>query len=138
MGVVQHVNDPAENHTPVIQHVAHVTITCSCVNTCCCVKMVAQPHDNGSGGTTTEGGAMVAKLRLKTETLNVYRRLAGLKTDAALAARMGVDPGNLSRILSGKQHPRAGFIARLCEVFEARIEELWEVVPGDEDEDGEQ
>lgn len=73
--------------------------------------------------------ALTTTLRLKTETLANYRRLAGLKTDASLATRMGIDAGNLSRVLQGKQQPGAKFIAALCGAFEASIEELFEVVP---------
>lgn len=76
---------------------------------------------------------MTATLRLKTETLANYRRLAGLKTDAALAQRMGIDPGNLSRVLKGTQQPGPKFIAALCGAFEARLEELFEVVDADSD-----
>lgn len=76
---------------------------------------------------------MVATLRLKTETLANYRRLAQLRTDAALAARMGIDPGNLSRVLQGKQRPGPKFIAAMCEAFDARLEELFEVVPAQDD-----
>lgn len=71
---------------------------------------------------------MTAILRLKTEVLGNYRRLAGLKTDAALAQRMNIDPGNLSRVLQGKQQPGPKFIAALCAAFDARLEELFEVV----------
>lgn len=70
---------------------------------------------------------MVATLRLKTETLANYRRLAGVKTDAALAERMGIDAGNLSRVLKGTQQPGPKFIAALCGAFEAQLEELFEV-----------
>ena len=75
---------------------------------------------------------MVATLRLKTETLANYRRLANLKTDAALAERMGIDPGNLSRVLRGTQQPGPRFIAALCAAFEARLEELFEVTESDD------
>lgn len=71
---------------------------------------------------------MTATLRLKADVLGNYRRLAGLKTDAALAARMGIDPGNLSRVLKGNQQPGPKFIAALCAAFEAQLEELFEVV----------
>ncbi|MDB5716465.1 MAG: hypothetical protein JWO15_3862 [Sphingomonadales bacterium] len=71
---------------------------------------------------------MTATLRLKSETLANYRRLAGLKTDASLALKMGIDAGNLSRVLTGKQQPGSKFIAALCGAFEARLEELFEVV----------
>lgn len=77
---------------------------------------------------------MTATLRLKTETLANYRRLAGLKTDASLAERMGIDAGNLSRVLKGTQQPGPKFIAALCEAFGARLEELFEVI-GIEGED---
>lgn len=75
---------------------------------------------------------MTATLRLKRETLANYRRLAGLKTDASLAEKMGIDPGNLSRVLKGTQQPGPKFIASLCAAFEARLEELFEVVDYDE------
>ena len=70
---------------------------------------------------------MTATLNLKRETLANYRRLAGLKTDAALAERMGIDAGNLSRVLKGTQQPGPKFIAALCGAFDARLEELFEV-----------
>ena len=76
---------------------------------------------------------MVATLRLKTETLANYRRLAGLKTDAALAQRMGIDAGNLSRVLKGTQQPGPKFIAAMCDAFGARLEELFEVIGTEDD-----
>lgn len=76
---------------------------------------------------------MTATLRLKRDTLANYRRLAGLKTDAALAERMGIDAGNLSRVLKGTQQPGPKFIAALCAAFEARLEELFEVVGDTQD-----
>jgi transcriptional regulator with XRE-family HTH domain len=75
---------------------------------------------------------MTATLRLKAETLANYRRLAGLKTDAALALKMGIDPGNLSRVLKGNQQPGPKFIAALCFAFGAQLEELFEVVDVEE------
>lgn len=71
---------------------------------------------------------MTATLRLKTETLANYRRLAGLKTDASLAIKMDIDAGNLSRVLKGTQQPGPKFIASLCAAFGASLEELFEVV----------
>ena len=56
---------------------------------------------------------MVATLKLRTEQLAKYRTLAGLTTDRALAERMGFDPGNLSRVLAGKQAPGPKFIAAI-------------------------
>ena len=76
---------------------------------------------------------MVATLQLKTETLANYRRLAGLKTDAALAQRMGIDAGNLSRVLKGTQQPGPKFIAAMCDAFGARLEELFEVIGTEDD-----
>lgn len=76
---------------------------------------------------------MVATLRLKTETLAIYRRLAQLQTDAALAARMGIDAGNLSRVLRGTQQPGPRFIAALCSAFDAPLQELFEVVNDQDD-----
>lgn len=77
---------------------------------------------------------MVATLRLKTEVLDNYRRLARLKTDASLAEAMGIDAGNLSRVLKGTQQPGPKFIAALCSAFEARLEELFEVVVNEGDD----
>jgi transcriptional regulator with XRE-family HTH domain len=74
---------------------------------------------------------MTATLQLKREVLANYRRLANLKTDAALAERMGIDSGNLSRVLRGSQQPGPKFIAALCAAFDAKLEELFEVVPDD-------
>lgn len=71
---------------------------------------------------------MTAVLRLKADVLATYRRLTGLKTDSALAARMGIDPGNLSRVLKGAQQPGPKFIAALCSAFDAQLGELFEVV----------
>ena len=57
---------------------------------------------------------MTATLRLKTEQLSKIRRWVGLTTDASLATRMGIDAGNLSRVLRGLQQPGPRFIAGLC------------------------
>jgi hypothetical protein len=45
---------------------------------------------------------MVATLRLKTEMVTKIRGWKGLKTDTALAEAMGIDAGNLSRVLRGE------------------------------------
>ena len=60
---------------------------------------------------------MEATLRLRMDQLGKLRKLAGLTTDAALAERMGIDAGNLSRVLSGKQAPGPKFIARIVAAF---------------------
>lgn len=71
---------------------------------------------------------MTATLRLKTEALTKIRNWCGLKTDAALADRMGIDAGNLSRVLRGKQQPGPRFIAALCDALDAELDDLFEIV----------
>ena len=74
---------------------------------------------------------MLATLRLRTEQLSKLRRLAGIETDIALAARMNVDAGTISRVLRGKQSPSPRFIASLVEAFDGMdFADLFEVVPG--------
>lgn len=74
---------------------------------------------------------MVATLRLKTEMVGKIRGWKGLKTDAALADAMGINAGNLSRVLSGKQQPGPKFIASLCSALEAELDDLFEVLVED-------
>lgn len=83
---------------------------------------------------------MVAKLRLRAQQLAKYRRLAGIETDDALAKRMGIDPGNLSRVLRGKQAPGPKFIAALVAAFPGMdLDDLFEVVTdADDDTEDEQ
>ena len=76
---------------------------------------------------------MVATLRLKTAMVSKIRGWKGLKTDAALAEAMGIDPGNLSRVLRGKQQPGPKFIASLCQALDAELDDLFEVVAGEDD-----
>lgn len=71
---------------------------------------------------------MTATLRLKTEALAKIRKWMKLETDAALALKMGIDAGNLSRVLRGKQQPGPKFIASLCIALEADLADLFEVV----------
>lgn len=76
---------------------------------------------------------MTATLRLRHEQLAKYRRLADLKTDAALADRMKVDPGTVSRVLAGKQSPGPRFIAALVAAFPGMdLDDLFEVVEAQE------
>ena len=74
---------------------------------------------------------VVANLRLKTEQLTKIRRWKGLTTDTALAQAMDTDPGNLSRILRGKQQPGPRFIASLCFALDADLNDLFEAVQDD-------
>lgn len=75
---------------------------------------------------------MVATLRLKSEMVGKIRGWKGLKTDASLAAAMGIDAGNLSRVLRGKQAPGPKFIASLCTALDAELDDLFEVVTDEE------
>lgn len=78
---------------------------------------------------------MTATLRLKRDMLAKIRRWKNLNTDASLALAMGIDPGNLSRVLKGTQQPGPKFIAALCTALEAELGDLFEVVDLDADED---
>jgi len=71
---------------------------------------------------------VVARINLRHDQLRKVRRWVGLTTDAALAARMGIDPGNLSRVLNGRQAPSSGFIAAMCAALDAEFDDLFEVV----------
>lgn len=74
---------------------------------------------------------MTATLRLRTDQLKKIRGWVGLKTDAALAERMNMDAGNLSRVLTGKQAPGPKFMAALCIALDAELADLFEVVAPD-------
>lgn len=74
---------------------------------------------------------MTATLRLRTDQLKKIRGWVGLKTDAALAERMNMDAGNLSRVLTGKQAPGPKFMAALCFALDAELADLFEVVAPD-------
>ena len=71
---------------------------------------------------------VIARLWLKQDQLAKIRRWKGLTTDAALAQAMGTDPGNLSRVLAGKQQPGPQFIASLCLALDADLTDLFDVV----------
>jgi transcriptional regulator with XRE-family HTH domain len=75
---------------------------------------------------------MVATLQLRSEALGKYRKIAGIETNDALAKRMQIDAGNLSRVLSGKQTPGPKFIASLVAAFPGlELDDLFEVVMED-------
>lgn len=71
---------------------------------------------------------MIATLVLREGNLKKIRRWTGLETNDALAQAVGIDPGNLSRILRGKQTPGGKFIASLCKALDADLDDLFEVV----------
>lgn len=74
---------------------------------------------------------MTAMLKLKTEMVSKIRGWKGLRTDSALAEAMGIDAGNLSRVLRGKQQPGPKFIAALCAALEAELDDLFEITTDD-------
>lgn len=71
---------------------------------------------------------MIATLRLRVDNLAKIRRWKGITSDAQLAAAMGIDAGNLSRVLADKQQPGPKFIATLCHALDAELDDLFEVV----------
>ena len=71
---------------------------------------------------------MTATLKLKTEMVAKIRGWKNLKTDTALAEAMGIDAGNLSRVLRGRQQPGPKFIAALCVALEAELDDVFEIV----------
>lgn len=74
----------------------------------------------------------MATLKLKSDQLAKYRKLAGLETNSSLAQRMDFDAGNLSRVLAGKQQPGPKFIAALVSAFPGMdLDDLFEVVTDD-------
>lgn len=74
---------------------------------------------------------MVATLELKRADLAKIRKWVGLTTDSSLALKMGIDAGNLSRVLAGKQQPGPKFIAALCAALNAELGDLFEVIAED-------
>lgn len=86
--------------------------------------------------TSTQEEAMVAQLKLREDNLAKFRRLAGIKTDDALAKRMGVDPATVHRVLRNKSVPGPRFIAGLMDVFGTEcFSDLFELVNDDGTED---
>lgn len=72
---------------------------------------------------------MTATLRLRTEALVKYRRIAGLDTNDSLAKKMQINAGNLSRVLGGRQTPGPKFMAALVAAFPGlELDDLFEVV----------
>jgi transcriptional regulator with XRE-family HTH domain len=77
--------------------------------------------------------SMDTTLRLRIEHLTKMRTLAKLDTLESLATAMGTDPGNVSRVLSGKQSPGPKFMASLVRCFPGYdLDDLFEVVDTDE------
>jgi len=73
-----------------------------------------------------------ANIRLRADQLGKYRGVAGIKTDDALARRMGMDPASVSRVLRGTAAPGPKFIGALVGAFPGlSIDDLFEVVPAE-------
>lgn len=78
---------------------------------------------------TTKKGAVLATLKLREDKLNAYRRIAGLGTDVSFAAKVGVDPTTVYRVLNGKTEMSARFIAGVVDAFGSDLfPDLFEVV----------
>lgn len=76
---------------------------------------------------------MLATLKLNPQGLGKIRRLTGTTTDREFAERIHVDPGTVSRVLTGKSAPGPRFIAGCVEAFGGDcFTDLFVVVPDDE------
>lgn len=75
---------------------------------------------------------MLATLALRPEGLQKIRKLAKITTDKELAARIGINQSNLSRVLSGKAAPGPRFIAGVIEAFGPEwFSDVFIVIPDD-------
>lgn len=77
----------------------------------------------------------VARLALRRDQLAKFRRIAkdGLEVDAVFAERIGVNPGQVSRVLKGKSAPGTRFIAGCLELFGIEcFADLFSVEPDDQ------
>jgi transcriptional regulator with XRE-family HTH domain len=76
----------------------------------------------------------VARIVLRRDQLAKFRRIAGngLDVDATFAERIGVNAGQVSRVLSGKSAPGTRFIAGCLDLFGVEcFADLFEVEPDD-------
>lgn len=75
----------------------------------------------------------MAALILNRDGLERLRRWSDITTDCELAARIGVDPATVSRVLSGKCSPGTKFIAGVVAEFGSdRFGDLFVVAPDDD------
>lgn len=75
---------------------------------------------------------MSATIALRNRQFRKFTALKGWATDTAIAAAIGYDRGNLSRVLQGTQAPGAKFIAGCLTAFpELEFADLFEVLPTD-------
>jgi transcriptional regulator with XRE-family HTH domain len=84
--------------------------------------------------TTKKGVSVNADIKLREDQLTKFRAMAGLDTEAKLAAAMGAHQGTVNRVLNGKQNPSGEFIASLVKAFKlASFDDLWEIaIPDDQ------
>jgi transcriptional regulator with XRE-family HTH domain len=75
----------------------------------------------------------VAKLALRRDQLAKFRRIkGGLDTDAQFAEQIGVNPGQVSRVLKGTSAPGTRFIAGCLDLFGVEcFADLFSVEPDD-------
>lgn len=61
----------------------------------------------------------MARIALRRDQLAKFRRIArnGIEVDAAFAEKIGVNAGQVSRVLAGKSAPGTRFIAGCLELF---------------------
>lgn len=61
----------------------------------------------------------MAKLTLRKDQLAKFRRIAGdeLKSDKKFAAAIGINPGQVSRVVQGDHAPGTKFITGCLELF---------------------
>lgn len=72
---------------------------------------------------------MMAKFKLRPDGLAEYRRRAGIDTNKALAGRIGMTEGQVSRVLRGDD-PGTKFVAGVLLLFGTdAFDDLFEVVP---------
>lgn len=73
---------------------------------------------------------MLATLRLNPVGLAKIRRLTSTNLDREFAEKIHVDPGTVSRVLTGKSAPGPRFIAGCIEAFGGDcFTDLFDVVP---------
>ncbi len=72
-------------------------------------------------------------IAINGEGLARLRTEFGIEMDQDLAARLGVNKGSLSRVLSGKTAPGPGFIASVLATFPVKFEAVFDVVIDDDD-----
>jgi transcriptional regulator with XRE-family HTH domain len=80
------------------------------------------------------GNTQMARLIVRLDQLRKFRTLIpGMETDAAFAERIGVNPGQVSRIRQGKNNPGPKFIAGVLDLFGIEFfSDLFAVVPDDD------